>query len=232
MNLIFNFQLPISKKEEFGFKILDIEVIILVTWSLLQVMLKYPGMISVTELRSGRTFKLDGQLWLVLKYEHIKMARGSGNIKVKVRSLDSGTVTEKSFITGAKVEPVDVQQRESTFLYSSGDQLVFMNSKTFEQFEIDQEMLGDQAKFLQEGSVVKVLFTMDENSRPVNVDLPPKMTFEVVEADPGVKGDSAANMLKNVKLSNGMSLKAPLFIKQGESIVVDTRTGEYVERAK
>ncbi len=189
-------------------------------------------MIGVSELRSGTTFKRDGQLFVVLKYEHVKMGRGSGNVKVKVRNLDTGSVTEKSFITGAKVEPLEVQQREAVFLYRSGDQLVLMDNKTYEQFELDVGLLGKQSEFLQEGAVVKVLFTVGENERAISIDIPVKMTFEVVEAAPGVKGDTAANMLKAVKLSNGLTIKAPLFIKTGEKVVVDTRTGEYVERAK
>jgi len=189
-------------------------------------------MISVTELRAGTTFKQDGQMFVVLKYSHTKMGRGSGNIKIKARNLESGSVIEKSFITGAKVEPLEVQQREATFLYSSGDQLAFMSARTYEQFEINTKLLGEQAKFLQEGATVKVLFTNDKQQKPLSVDLPPKMTFKIIEADPGVKGDSAANMLKSVKLNNGITVKAPLFIKIGDKIIIDTRTGEYMERSK
>ena len=189
-------------------------------------------MIGVTELRAGTTFKLDGQLFVVLKYEHIKMGRGSGTIKVKVRNLDTGAVVEKSFITGARVEPVEMQQREATYLYKSGENIVLMDVHSYEQFELNSKLLGEQANYLQEGMMVKVLFTLDKGGRPISVEIPIKMVFEVTEADPGVKGDTAANMLKSVKLSNGLMVRAPLFIKIGDKIVVDTRTGEYVERAK
>lgn len=189
-------------------------------------------MISVTELRNNTTFKLDGQMYLVLKYEHTKKGRGSGNIKVKVKNLETGSITEKTFITGARVEPLETQTREANFLYQSGNQLVFMNNKTYEQFELDKDLVGEQSRFLQEGTLVKVLYTIDKQEKAVSIDIPPKITFLVAEADPGVKGDSAANMLKKVKLENGLVIKAPLFIKAGEKIIVDTRTGEYVERSK
>lgn len=189
-------------------------------------------MLNATDLKNGTTFKQDGQPYVVLRYEHSKKGRGGATIKVKVRNLNTGSLTEKSFQSGARIEPLEVQQREANYLYKNGDQLVFMNNRTYEQFELDAELLGDQEKFLREGALVKVLFSLDKQDIPLTVELPPKMTFTVTEADPGVKGDTAANMLKKVQLDNGLTIKAPLFINQGDTVVVDTRTGEYIERAK
>lgn len=191
-------------------------------------------MISVTELRAGTAFKMDGQLWIVLKYDHTKMGRGTATIKVKARNLKTGTVLNKSFISGARVEDINTVRKEMTYLYAEGTDgdLAFMDPRTFEQITIDAAVLGEQQAYLKEGENVFVLFYENgADLEPLTVDLPPKMTFTVTEADPGVKGDSAANMLKQVVLENGIQIKAPLFIKVGEKIRVDTRTGEYVERA-
>jgi elongation factor P len=189
-------------------------------------------MINVTDLRPGTTFKQNGQIFIVLKYEHNKVGRGGATIRVRVKNLETGSITEKSYQSGARVEPLEVQQREAHYLYRSGGKLAFMNIRNYEQFEIDPDIIGDQEKFLQEGAVVKVLFMLGDREKPVSVELAPKMIFTVSEADPGVKGDTAANMFKQVKLENGLIIKAPLFIKTGQKVVVDTRTGEYVERSK
>lgn len=189
-------------------------------------------MLNVTDLRSGIAFKQEGQPYIVLKYEHVKVGRGGATIRVRTKNLNTGTIIEKTFQSGARVEPLEIQRREANFLYKSGNQLVFMNNRTYEQFELEADILQEQEKFLQEGAMVKVLFSLDQVEKPLSIELPLKLTFTVVEADPGIKGDTAANMLKKVKLDNGLTIKTPLFIQVGDQVVVDTRTGTYVERAK
>jgi elongation factor P len=186
-------------------------------------------MISVNELRSGRTFQEDGQPYLVLKYEHTKMGRGSANIKVKVKNLRTGSVTEKTFISGAKVEEVLTQKKKLQYLYSDRSGYHFIEPKTFEQITIPEKLLRNQARFLKEEAEVNILFVEGE---PVSVELAPKMKFKIKETGPGVKGDSATNIFKPATLENKMKVKVPLFIKTGEEIWVDTRTGEYIERVK
>ena len=186
-------------------------------------------MISVTELRAGRSFKEDGQPYLVLKYEHTKMGRGTASIKVKVKNLKTSSVTEKSFISGARVEEILTQKKKLQYLYSDQLGFHFMEPKSFEQFTIPIKLLQEQADFLKAESLVDVLFVEDE---PVSVELAPKMKFKIQETGPGVKGDSATNIFKQATLDNNMKIKIPLFIKTGEEIWVDTRSGEYVERAK
>lgn len=189
-------------------------------------------MIGVTELRSGTAFYLDSQLWVVVKYEHVKMGRGTATIKIKARNLETGSTVEKSFISGARVEEAQTIKKEMSFLYKDDDSLIVMDPQTYEQFNIPLSIAEDVVKYLQEGMNVWVLIVNEEEgSRAINIELPAKMTFVVAEADPGVKGDSAANMLKNAVLENGMNVKVPLFIKTGEKIRIDTRTGAYVERA-
>ncbi|MFZ5366270.1 MAG: elongation factor P [Patescibacteria group bacterium] len=186
-------------------------------------------MISVTELRAGRTFEENGEPFVVLKYEHLKMGRGTANIKLKVKNLKSNITTEKTFISGARVQEISTTKRKMQYLYREGNQFYFMDPKSFEQFSVSGEVIGEQGKFLQEGASVDVLFWED---KPLSIELPAKMEFTVAETGPGIKGDSATNIFKPAVLDNGLKLKVPLFINQGEKILVDTRTGEYVERVK
>lgn len=184
-------------------------------------------MISVTDLRAGTTFEEDGQLLQVLSYEHIKMGRGSANIKVKVKNLKSGGIVEKSYINGAKVQDVQVLKKDMQYLYKDDDFAYFMDPGTFEQVSIPLSVIPDH-QYLKEGETFSVSFL--ENS-PLSVLFPPKMVFVVSETSPGVKGNSATNVFKDAILDNGMKTKVPLFINIGEKIRVDTRTGAYSEKA-
>lgn len=185
------------------------------------------GMISVTQLRAGTTFEEDNQPFVVLKYEHTKMGRGTANIKLKVKNLKSKIITEKTFISGAKVQEIQTPKRKLQYLYREGDNYSFMDPGTFEQFSLKSEILGEQVRFLREQAMVDVVFWEDQ---ALGVELPTKMEFKVIETGPGVKGNSATNIYKPATLENGLSLKVPLFINQGEKILVDTRTGEYGAR--
>lgn len=188
-------------------------------------------MISVTELRSGTVFSMDGQPWVVLKYEHIKMGRGSAQIKVKVRGLKSGSVVEKMFQNGAKVDDLTTLKRPLQYLYRDGENYVFMDPKSFEQISLTGEMVGDQSVYLKEGVMINVAFLEEDGEMtPLSLELPMKMEFSVAETDPGVKGDSAVNIFKSAKLDNGLTVKVPLFVEVGERVIIDTRTGEYMSR--
>ena len=186
-------------------------------------------MISVTELRAGRTFKENGQPFLVLKYEHNKVGRGTANIKVKVKNLKTGAMVEKTFISGARVEEAIANKRKLQYLYSDQANFYFIDPKSFEQFSLPASLVGEQADFLQEEAIVDVLFVEEE---PVSLELEPRIKFRIEETGPGLKGDSATNIFKPAILANGMKIKVPLFIKTGEEIWVDMKTREYVERAK
>ncbi|MDE2025449.1 MAG: elongation factor P [Patescibacteria group bacterium] len=184
-------------------------------------------MLVVSELRAGTIFEQDGQLWQVLSYEHIKLGRGSATIKVKVKNLRTGTTTEKGFINGAKVNDVSVVKKEMQFLYQDGDGSYFMYPDTYEQITIPTKII-EGAAFLREGDSYTIAFMGDE---ALSVQLPPKVELIVTETAPGVKGNSASNVFKDAKLENGIMVKVPLFIGEGEKIRVDTRTGAYTERA-
>jgi len=187
------------------------------------------AMLGVQELKNGVTFLLDDQPFIVLKYEHIKMGRGSATIKVKARNLLSGAVLDRSFINSAKVEEINTIRRVMQYLYRDGNDYIFMDNSTYEQVSLPEAVLAESAKFLKEGITVNILF-WDE--RPLWVELPPKMEFTVAETDPGIKGKSAANMYKSAVLDNGVTVRVPLFIETGEKIMVDTRDGSYAERVK
>ncbi|MGA2967732.1 MAG: elongation factor P [Candidatus Levyibacteriota bacterium] len=185
-------------------------------------------MIVVSELRSGVIFEENGNLLQVLSYEHIKMGRGSANIKVKVKNLRSGSTTEKSFINGAKVNDVTVLKRDYQYLYKDQEFAYFMNPQTFEQISVPLKVI-DGDEFLKEGDIYSISFLEEE---PLSVNLPPKVVLTVVETAPGVKGNSATNVFKDAVLENGLTTKVPPFIKTGDKVRVDTRTGAYTEKAQ
>lgn len=184
-------------------------------------------MIGVTELRAGTTYQEDGHFFVVISYEHIKMGRGSANIKVKVRNLKSGTITDKSYINGAKVDDVSLVKKDMQYLYGDDANVYFMDPETYEQIDFSKKLMSDFI-YLKEGETFTVSFL---EGKPLSVLLPPKMVFKVVETAPGVKGNSATNVFKDAILDNGLTVKVPLFMKVGELIKVDTRSGEYCEKA-
>lgn len=184
-------------------------------------------MISVTDLRAGTTYEEDGQLLMVVSYEHIKMGRGSANIKIKVKNLKSGSTLEKSYINGAKVSDVLVQKKDLQFLYKDDAFAYFMNPDTYEQIQIDIVKIPEH-QFLKEGESFNVAFLGDE---ALALAFPSKMIFKVVDTSPNIKGNSATNVFKDATLENGIQTKVPMFISIGESIKVDTRTGAYSEKA-
>ena len=184
-------------------------------------------MLLVTELRAGTTFQEDNELFVVLAYQHVKMGRGSANIKVKVRNVRSGATFEKSFMNGAAVAEASVEKRELQFLYKDGQTAYFMNPTSYEQLEIPLKNLPG-SEYLQDGENATVSF-IDEEA--LGLVLPPKVTMKVTDTAPGVRGDSAGSVTKDAGLENGMKIKVPLFINEGDSVVIDTRDGSYTKRA-
>lgn len=183
-------------------------------------------MISVTNLKAGTIFEENSQLFKVVSYEHIKMGRGSANIRVKVKNVRSGATFEKTFMNGAKVNEVSINSRELQYLYKDADNAYFMDLKSFEQISVPLKTIEDHI-YLQDGKNFSLSFLGDE---PLSLNLPPKMDFQVAETAPGVKGNSATNVFKDAILENGLKIKVPLFIKVGDRIIVDTRTGSYSQR--
>ena len=186
-------------------------------------------MIDATDLKTGVTFLYESKPYQVVKYTHVKIGRGGAVVRVTARNLETGSLSDKSFSSNIALEEISTSKRKLQFLYKDADSAVFMDSKTFDQVEIPLSVLSDQIGFLKEGENIDVLFWED---KALSLELPPNVIMSVLETDPGVKGNSATNIYKPAVLENGMKLKVPLFINVGDKIKVDTRTGEYVERAK
>lgn len=184
-------------------------------------------MISVTELRAGATYEEEGQLLVVLSYEHIKMGRGSANIKVRVRNIKTGTTLEKSYINGARVNNITLQKKDLQYLYKDDEAAYFMDPVSYEQVHVALTKIPDH-QYLKEGETFVVSFLQND---ALSVLLPPKMVYVVIETAPGVKGNSATNVFKDAVLENGIKTKVPLFINVGEKVRIDTRTGAYTEKA-
>ncbi|MEK9201333.1 MAG: elongation factor P, partial [Patescibacteria group bacterium] len=149
--------------------------------------------------------------------------------KIKMRHLLTGVTIEKSFVNSARVEEISLLRKPMQYLYRDGEDYAFMDPKSFEQISISTDVLSENAPYLKEGVLVNVLF-WDE--RPLWIELPPKMEFVVVQTDPGVKGNSVSNLYKSAKLENGIETRVPLFINEGEKVLIDTRDGSYAERVK
>lgn len=187
-------------------------------------------MITVTKLRNGTNFELNNDPYRVMSYQHTHMSRGGGTVRVKIRNLRDGSVLNKSFQSTEKVEEISVVKRQMQYLYFDGTNYVFMDPTSFEQLEVTASTLEDQGMYLRDGETV-LLMVWDEEEMVLGVDLPPKMTFKVTEAAPGERGDSASNVYKDAILENGLKVRVPLFINEGDLVRVDTRDGSYVERA-
>lgn len=185
-------------------------------------------MISVTDLKSGTIFEDQGQIFQVLSYEHIKLGRGSANIKVKVKNIKTGSTTEKGFINGAKVNDLQVPKKQLQFLYKDADFAYFMDPLSFDQINVPLKIIKTEHTYLKAGETYSISFLKEE---PLSINLPPKMDLVVAETEPGVKGNSATNIFKDATLENEIKTKVPLFIKIGDVVRIDTRTGAYTEKA-
>jgi elongation factor P len=178
-------------------------------------------MIDVNDLRKGVTFELDDALFKVLEYSHNKSGRGNASIRIKARNI------EKTFQSGDRIQDVRLDFHNVSYLYGDGEFYHFMDSETFEQPAIRGDVLGDDALYLKEGMEVKLTFYKGE---PLDIELPTSVDLKVVEADVAVRGDTATGVTKKVKTDTGLEVQCPNFVKTGDIIRVDTRTGEYVTR--
>jgi elongation factor P len=184
-------------------------------------------MIDVNTLRKGVTFEFDDALYKVLDYEHHKPGRGNATIRIKARNLRTGTTLEKTFTSGDRVQDVRLDYHNAQYLYSDGQLFYFMDNETYDQPAVSGEVLGDTAQYLKEGMEVKLTFYQDE---ALDIDLPSSVDLEVVEAEMAVRGDTATGVTKKVITETGLSVQVPNFVKTGDMIRVDTRTGAYLTR--
>ena len=181
------------------------------------------------EFRNGVTFEMDGQVQQVIEFQHVKPGKGAAFVRVKMKNVVTGAVTETSFNPTAKFEEAFVERREMQYLYNEGDLYYFMDNETYEQIPISKDTLGDDFRFVKENENVKVL---SYNGSVFAVEPPLFVELEITETEPGVKGNTATNVLKPATVETGAVVKVPIFIEQGERIQIDTRTGEYLGRSK
>jgi elongation factor P len=187
-------------------------------------------MATTADFRNGFTIKYNNDLWTIVEFQHVKPGKGPAFVRTKLKSLTSGKVVDNTFSAGHKVEEVRVERRPFQFLYKDDMGFHFMNNETYEQIQIQAELIN-APQFLTEGQEVTVLIHA-EDERPLICELPQHIVLEVTYTEPGIKGDTATNTLKPSTVASGAEVRIPLFINQGDHIKIDTVSGAYVERAK
>ena len=185
-------------------------------------------MISVTDARKGITVEMDGNLYQVLDYEHIKMGRGSAQVRLKLRDVRGGHTVDKSFQATAKLARARVERSKVQYLYEDGGLYYFMNSETYDQVPLSANQVGDAINYLSENAECDLLVYGDE---PIGVELPAAVILTIAETEPGIRGDTAQGGTKSAKMETGLIVQVPLFINTGDKLKIDTRSGAYLERA-
>ena len=185
-------------------------------------------MLSAGDFRNGSTFELDGNVVSIVEFQHVKPGKGAAFVRAKIKNVMSGAVTERTFNPSDKYQEAFIERREMQYLYNDVDLYYFMDNETFEQIPINSSVLGDNFKFVKENMVCKVL---SYKGSVFGVEPPLFVELLVTQTDAGFKGDTATNATKPATLETGAEIKVPLFIEEGEKIRIDTRTGEYLERA-
>lgn len=184
-------------------------------------------MISATEIKRGTVIKLDGELYLVVDYQHVTPGNWRGMVQAKLKSLKQQSIVQKRFRSTDKVEDVFLEYHTMEYLYKDGDNYCFMDTENYEQVTISKEAVADAMPYMILNSQAKIAFY---EGKPISVELPTSVTLKIVETDPGSRGDTVVNVYKSAKLETGLVVKVPLFVNQGELIKVDTRNGEFISR--
>jgi elongation factor P len=183
---------------------------------------------TTNDLKNGMTLNLDGQLWGIVDFQHVKPGKGGAFVRTKLKNVMSGKVVDRTFNAGVKVEVASVDRREMQYLYREGDEFVFMDVQDYDQPRIPAATVGDAADYLLEEQTVTVAFN---DGLPLYVELPASVELTVSQTDPGVQGDRSTGGTKPATLETGAQVQVPLFITTGEKVKVDTRTGDYLSRA-
>ncbi len=185
-------------------------------------------MISTSDMKRGATIELDGRVYQVMEFSHIKMGRGSAQMRMKLRDVRRGDLIERSFQAGEKWPRVRVERVPMQLSYAEDNMMYFMNTQTYDQVPLTAEQVGDSRNFIPENGACDVLFLGDE---PIGIELPAAVVMTIVECEPGLKGDTAQGATKPAKMETGLVVNVPLFINEGDKIKINTSTGEYQERA-
>ena len=184
-------------------------------------------MADTTDFRNGFTMLIDGAIFSIADFQHVKPGKGSAFVRTKLKNMKTGAVLDRTFRSGDKVDEVRLEKREMQYLYSEGDTYYFMDLDTYEQTPVERDVIGDGAGLLKESENAYLLVAREE---VIGVDLPNFVTLAVTHTEPGIKGDTATGAVKPATLETGYVVQVPLFINQGDTLKIDTRTGDYVER--
>ncbi|MEN9735323.1 MAG: hypothetical protein RL129_33 [Actinomycetota bacterium] len=185
-------------------------------------------MATTNDLKNGMTLDIDGQLWNVVEFQHVKPGKGPAFVRTKLKSVTTGKVVDKTFNAGVKVEVAQLEKRDMQFLYKDGSGFVFMDQKTFDQITVPEEVVGDSVNYMLENC--EAIVAVHEGS-PLYVELPASVALKITYTEPGLQGDRSSGGTKPATVETGINIQVPLFIKQDEVVLVDTRTGDYLGRA-
>ncbi len=184
-------------------------------------------MYSTADFRKGLKLELEGKPFIIVDFLHVKPGKGGAFVRTRLKNMETGQVLEKTFRSGEKVGRPDLLEREMQYLYQDAEGYCFMDNNNYEQIFIDEDHLGDTKNFLKENIDVKMLFF---NNNPIGIELPIFVSLEIIQTDPGVRGDTATGATKPATVETGVVIQVPLFINEGDIVKIDTRTGNYVER--
>ncbi|PTJ57339.1 elongation factor P [Mammaliicoccus sciuri] len=184
-------------------------------------------MISVNDFKTGLTIKVDNGIWKVMDFQHVKPGKGAAFVRSKLRNLRTGAIQEKTFRAGEKVEKAQIDNRRMQYLYANGDSHVFMDNETYDQLELPGDKLEYELKFIKENMEVQI---QSYEGETIGIELPNTVTLQITETEPGIKGDTATGATKQATVETGYSLNVPLFVNEGDLLVINTTDGSYVSR--
>lgn len=183
-------------------------------------------MISTNDFKNGMTINYEGNLFEILYFQHVKPGKGGAFVRTKLKNLDNGSIIDKTFRAGEKVDQAILETKKMQYLYKD-QHYIFMDNNTYEQLPLDEDMIGDNSRFLVENMNVTVKIY---DSRPISIEMPASIESKVIKTEPGIKGDTVSNTFKPAKIETGATVQVPLFVEEGDMVKVDTRTGEYITR--
>lgn len=187
------------------------------------------SVLSSNELRIGTVFMLAGEPWIVLKFSHNKTGRGGAVNKIKAKNLKTGSITEQGFTTNEKFDQAELNRESCQYLYKDADSHFFMSNVTFEQYDLSEDMVGDNKYYMKEGDKIILVFL---DGKPISIEIPKSVTLEVTYTEPAVRGDTSGNAMKKATLDTSLEILVPMFVNIGDKIKVNTGDGTYTERAK
>lgn len=185
-------------------------------------------MISVNDFKTGLTVEVDGDIFSVLEFQHVKPGKGAAFVRSKLKNLRNGNVTEKTFRAGETIGRAQIDNREVQYLYNSGDEYTFMDNESYDQFSLEKNQLEWELNFLKDNMIVNIVSYKGEI---LGINMPNNVDLKVVETEPGVKGNTAQGATKNATVETGLNVQVPLFINEGDVLLIDTREGKYISRA-